>query len=108
MRNLSSALAFITLCVTAPIGSASTDAVAATTVGGAVYQTGYGHGRVTPGPRRPYFGRFPYYRPRHYAPFGGYNVYRGEPRHQRYYGMHGYWSSTWRYPRSLYYHNRMH
>jgi len=77
VRKLTHALTFIAACLCAPVSGLAGDITAAVAgpAGAPLHRNAYN----TAGSSAPAL-------------------------HQRYYGMHGYWSPTWRYPRSLYYH----
>lgn len=106
MVKRNNAMVFIALCFVIPLGHAAADDVAIAPALEAVYHSETGE-RDALGLHRPHRGHYPYYERHHYAPFPRARDHGVLPRHARYYGMHGYSSPTWRYPRSLYYHHHI-
>jgi|ETNmetMinimDraft_23_1059889.scaffolds.fasta_scaffold383879_1 hypothetical protein len=109
MRILTGALALAILVFSIPCSSESAQTVGLASPGIAHYSTIYADGRDNYhdlDPQRPHRGHLWGNAPgAHYAP---HDAHRDTPKHYRYYDMHGYWSPTWRYPRSLHYHQHAH
>ncbi len=111
MRKPGTAIALISLCFTIPGSGASADGIVATAHSGAAVSRTTDADRdrhqTASGPRRPFFGHDAFLALQPDTALEGPHGQRNTARHQRYFGLHGRWSPTWRYGRSLSYHHQL-